>query len=85
MRYWLSVGRGGFALSPQECLQPTFYVMVYTQDEPHPNTHTRGLRVRTSPVPAKESFSAGVKSTNYLLNALNVWDAQLAGYDQVSG
>ena len=58
--------------------------MVYTHEEQHPTVHTQGLRVRTSPVPAKDSFSASVKSTNYLLNALNVYEAEQAGCDQVS-
>ena len=83
MRYWLSVGRGGFALSPRECIEPTFYVMAYTRDEEPPAAHTKGLRVHSSPVPAKDAFSATVKSTNYLLNALNVWTAEEEGCDQV--
>ena len=57
--------------------------MAYTKDPEPPSVHTKGLRVQTSPVPAKDSFSATVKSTNYLLNALNVYDAEAAGCDQV--
>ncbi|KAK9807238.1 hypothetical protein WJX73_000814 [Symbiochloris irregularis] len=82
VRYWLSVGRGGFGLSPSECITPTFYVMVTSPLEADPLIHTKGLRVCTSSVPAKDSFSATVKSTNYLLNALNLFDAEQSGYDQ---
>ena len=29
IRYWLGAGQGGFGISPLECLQPSFYCMVY--------------------------------------------------------
>lgn len=83
VRYWLSAGRGGFGLSPQECIKPIFYVMAYTKEHDPPAVQTKGLRVCSSPVPCKDSYSATVKSTNYLLNAMNLLDAQVAGCDQV--
>ena len=33
VRYMLSAGRGGFGLSGNECIRPSFYVMVYTHDK----------------------------------------------------
>ena len=45
--------------------------------------HLEGVRVCSSPVPVKDPFSATVKSTNYLLNALALQNAERAGYDQV--
>jgi len=38
--------------------------------------------VKTSPVPIKHPFFAGLKSTNYLPNALCLMDAQAVGFDQ---
>ena len=34
LRFWLSAGRGGFALSTRECLFSSFYVVAYTVPEP---------------------------------------------------
>lgn len=45
--------------------------------------YLRGWRVKTSPVPIKPAFFTGIKSNNYLPNALAVMDAQAEGFDQV--
>lgn len=29
IRFWVTAGRGGFGLSPRECVKPGFYVIVY--------------------------------------------------------
>ncbi len=166
MRFWLSAGRGGFGLSGSECLDSTFYCVVYTHEKPEeeldgehgaqapavapgalcrwlyvpplvcrgkraapscmpvggaaaaqrtwssrfldrgqreactpgwgvhgcpflprpprpPADYLQGWRVKTSPVPIKAPFFAGLKSTNYLPNALNLMDAEAEGFDQV--
>lgn len=44
--------------------------------------YLKGWRVKTSPVPPKEPFFAGIKSTNYLQNVLAVMDAEAEGYHQ---
>ena len=44
--------------------------------------HLEGVKVCSSPVPVKDPFSATVKSTNYLLNALALQNAERNGYDQ---
>lgn len=80
MRYWLGAGRGGFGISPLECLQTSFYCMVYKAPPLDP---TKGWTVKTSPVPIKDPYFATLKSTNYLPNALVALDAQLEGFDQV--
>ena len=33
IRYWLGAGQGGFGISPLECLEPSFYCMVYQSKE----------------------------------------------------
>ncbi|CAK0782703.1 hypothetical protein CVIRNUC_005898 [Coccomyxa viridis] len=80
IRYWLGAGQGGFGISPLECLQPSFYCMVY-QNRDVPD-HSKGWKVRTSPVPIKDPYFATLKSNNYLPNALVALDAQLEGFDQ---
>ena len=87
MRYWLGAGRGGFGISPLECLHTSFYCMVYktanAPDSRRSGEPLVGWTVKTSPVPIKDPYFATVKSTNYLPNALAALDAQLEGYDQV--
>ena len=80
VRYWLGAGRGGFGISPLECLQTSFYCMVYKAPPLDP---TKGWTVKTSPVPIKDPYFATLKSTNYMPNALVALDAQLEGFDQV--
>ena len=82
VKYWLGAGRGGFGLSGAECLGPTFYCQVYTTPVGDIDSE-RALTVKTSEVPIKPPYFAGVKSNNYLPNALNVMDAQADGFDQV--
>ncbi|CAL5223376.1 g5881 [Coccomyxa viridis] len=80
IRYWLGAGQGGFGISPLECLEPSFYCMVYHNRETP--DHTKGWKVKTSPVPIKDPYFATLKSNNYLPNALVALDAQLEGFDQ---
>jgi 4-amino-4-deoxychorismate lyase len=81
VRYWLSVGPGGFGLSSAECLGSTFYVMIF-RAAPDPDTfYTRGMKVVTSTVPIKPPFFARVKSNNYLPNALVMLEAKDHGAD----
>ena len=88
MRYWLGAGRGGFAISPQECLSPSFYCLMTTLKEGSPtlnpsSDYLRGRKVKTSPVPAKHPFFAGIKSNNYLPNVLATMDAETDRKDYV--
>ena len=76
VRYWLSAGPGGFALSPAECVGSSFYVVIF-KGESYPEAfYTRGLKVVTSTIPIKPPFFARVKSTNYLPNVLVVIEAK---------
>ncbi|MEE9143309.1 MAG: aminotransferase class IV [Candidatus Binatia bacterium] len=81
IRYWLSAGPGGFGLAPTECVNSSFYVIVFKGD-PYPESfYTEGVKVVTSKVPIKPPFFARVKSTNYLPNVLVVLDAKERGAD----
>ncbi len=81
VRYWLSAGPGGFALGPAECVQSSFYVVIF-RPEPYPESfYTQGATVITSKIPIKPPFFARVKSTNYLPNVLMVLEAKDHGAD----
>jgi 4-amino-4-deoxychorismate lyase len=81
VRYWLSVGPGGFGLPSAECIGSTFYVMIF-RAAPTPETcYTKGMKVITSTVPIKPPFFARVKSNNYLPNALVMLEAKDHGAD----
>jgi 4-amino-4-deoxychorismate lyase len=81
VRYWLSVGPGGFGLSPAECTGSSFYVMIFKGTSSPERFYTQGMKVVTSSVPIKPPFFARVKSNNYLPNALVILDAQDHGAD----
>ncbi len=81
VRYWLSVGPGGFSLSPAECVGSSFYVMIFVGQPQPERYYTEGMKVVTSSVPIKPPFFARVKSNNYLPNALVILEARDHGAD----
>ncbi|HCB33862.1 MAG TPA: hypothetical protein DEP66_01335 [Acidimicrobiaceae bacterium] len=83
IRYWLSVGPGGFSFSPQECPEPCFYCVIF---EPRPfladvaavlgDVQEVGVAEATVvDTPMKPRLLARVKSNNYLLNVLTHLEA----------
>jgi 4-amino-4-deoxychorismate lyase len=76
VRYWLSVGPGGFGLSSSECVGSSFYVMIFKAMSSPETYYTEGMKVVTSSVAIKPPFFARVKSNNYLPNALVILDAK---------
>jgi 4-amino-4-deoxychorismate lyase len=81
VRYWLSAGPGGYALGPAECVDSSFYVIVFKQ-EAYPESYYReGIKLVTSRVPIKPPLFARIKSTNYLPNVLVVLEAKDTGAD----
>jgi 4-amino-4-deoxychorismate lyase len=81
VRYWASVGPGGFGLGPSECVGSAFYVMIYAGSKVPASAYTEGLKLITSSVPIKPPYFARCKSTNYLPNALVVMEAKDRGAD----
>jgi 4-amino-4-deoxychorismate lyase len=81
VRYWLSVGPGGFGLGPSECVGSSFHVMIYAGSKPPASAYTEGLKLITSSIPIKPPLFARCKSTNYLPNALVVMEAKDKGAD----
>jgi 4-amino-4-deoxychorismate lyase len=81
VRYWLSVGPGGFGLHPRECVGSSFYVMIYQAEKPPASAYAEGLKFITSTIPIKPPLFARCKSTNYLPNVLVVMEARDKGAD----
>jgi len=76
VRYWLSIGRGGFGVSSKECCGPTFYVVATTK-----TYNPTGLKVYTTQIAVKPRLLATIKSTNYMLNALVQQESEAKGGD----
>ena len=81
VRYWLSVGPGGFGLSSGECVGSSFYVMIFRPQPEPAHFYTEGVRLVTSTVPIKPPYFARVKSNNYLPNVLVLLEARDRGAD----
>jgi 4-amino-4-deoxychorismate lyase len=81
VRYWASVGPGGFGLAPSECVGSSFHVMIYAGAKTPASAYTEGLKFITSSIPIKPPYFARCKSTNYLPNALVVMEAKDKGAD----
>jgi len=83
LRYWLSAGRGGFGLSPFECIGGAhFYIAAIEDAGSGKYRPEEGWRVVTSGVEAKPPSFATLKSNNYLPNVLCLMDALAVGCDQ---
>ncbi|KAL2623074.1 hypothetical protein R1flu_003279 [Riccia fluitans] len=76
LRYWISTGPGGFALSPSECEKSSLYAVMIGEERLEPES---GVSVITSSVPIKKPKFAIMKTTNYLPNALSKMDAEDKG------
>ncbi|CAL4910982.1 unnamed protein product [Urochloa decumbens] len=83
VKYWLSAGPGDFLLSPTGCAGPVFYAVVIPAASSSSSSAAAALRsgvkAITSTVPMKHPFFAGIKSVNYLPNALAVAEAEERG------
>lgn len=78
VRYWLTAGRGDFAISPTKCEgAPNFYVVAH--EDTHSAEVPRGYAAAVVPVPLKPPLLATMKSNNYLLNALVALEAEARG------
>ncbi|XP_066368524.1 D-amino-acid transaminase, chloroplastic-like [Miscanthus floridulus] len=77
IKYWLSAGPGDFLLSPKGCTGSTFYAIVATAAAG--SRHKDGVKAITATVPMKHPFFAGIKSVNYLPNALAMAEAEERG------
>lgn len=80
IKYWLSAGPGDFLLSPKGCTGSAFYAIVVAAAATTGSRHKDGgVKAITATVPMKHPFFAGIKSVNYLPNALAMAEAEERG------
>jgi 4-amino-4-deoxychorismate lyase len=82
VRYYTSVGPGGFGVTPEGCVS-AFYCVVYSAGDESmflDGASMVGVSEYTvRDVPLKPNFLANLKSNNYMLNALTAMSAQDRG------
>jgi len=83
VRLFVSRGPGSFGVNPYDCPAAQLYVVITRLVEPFMTRHPSGARVRTSAIPIKHPFFAGVKNCNYLNNVLMKKEAVDADVDFV--
>jgi branched-chain amino acid aminotransferase len=69
-RILLGRGPGGFSVDPAESRGSSLYIAVYPAKSPFMVDHPEGARLITSRIPPKSGGLAGIKTCNYIPNAL---------------
>jgi len=81
VRILLGRGPGGFGIAPEECPEPSLYVVAYRFHPKPESWFEKGLKGIRTAVAAKESSMAGLKSINYVPNMLMLREAREKGGD----
>jgi len=81
LRIFLGRGPGGFGIDPAECAFPSLYLVLYKLEPKTEEFFEKGATAFKSSIPAKQSYLAKIKSTNYLPNSLIKREATERGYD----
>jgi len=81
IRLFISRGPGGFSPNPYESPSSQVYVVVTNLHQPPKEKYDKGVRLKSSGIPVKESYFANLKSCNYLPNVLMKKEAEDAGVD----
>ena len=81
VRILLGRGPGGFGIAPEECPEPSLYVVAYRYHSRPESWFDKGLKGVRTTVAAKESSMARLKSTNYVPNMLMLREAHEKGGD----
>jgi branched-chain amino acid aminotransferase len=81
VRVLVGRGPGGFGLDPYECPVPSLYVVAYRMHKKPESVLAKGVTAFRTTVPAKQSWMATVKTTNYLPNVLMKREAVSRGMD----
>ncbi len=76
VRVLLGRGPGGFDISPAECPEPSLYIVAIKGSLPNEAWYEKGLTACASNIPAKQSYLAKLKNTNYLPNVLMAEEAR---------
>lgn len=81
VRVLLGRGLGGFSVSPADCPVASLYIVAYAYHPKPAEVFERGVTARRTTIPAKQSYLAQIKSTDYLPNALMRREVNLQGAD----
>ncbi|EPR42677.1 aminotransferase class IV [Desulfovibrio sp. X2] len=81
VRVLLGRGPGGFGIDPLECPLPALYVVAYTFTPKSEEAYAKGVTAFRTSIPAKQSYMATIKSTDYLPNMLMKREAVQKGFD----
>ena len=81
LRVFLSLGPGGFGVSPAECPLAGLYIVALAAKPPHESVYRQGLTAFSSAIPPKQEYLARIKSTNYLPNVFMAAEACRKGMD----
>jgi branched-chain amino acid aminotransferase len=81
VRILLGRGPGGFGIDPNECPIPSLYLIAYGFHPKAESVFEAGVTAFKTSIPAKQSYLAKVKTTNYLPNMLMKREAVEKGCD----
>ena len=81
LRILLGRGPGGFGISPAECPVSSLYIIaLHARDLPE-TVYIKGFSACRTSMPARQSYLARIKTTNYLPNVLMTEEARRRGFD----
>ncbi len=81
VRILLGRGPGGFGIDPAECPVSSLYLIAYGFTPKPEAVFDKGVTAFKTSIPAKQSYLAKVKTTNYLPNMLMKREAVEKGFD----
>lgn len=81
MRILLGRGPGGFGIDPSECPETSLYIVAYRFHSKPEEWFEKGLKGFRTTIPAKQSYMAKLKNTNYVPNMLMIREAKERGMD----
>jgi len=81
VRVLLGRGLGGFSVDPADCPTASLYIVAYAYHATPASFFERGVTAHRTTIPAKQSYLARIKSTDYLPNALMRREVNRLGAD----
>jgi branched-chain amino acid aminotransferase len=81
LRILLGRGPGGFGISPLECPSSSLYIIALHSSDLPAAVYAKGFSACRSSIPARQSYLARIKNTNYLPNVLMTEEARRRGFD----
>ncbi len=81
MRILIGRGPGGFGIDPCECPEASLYLVAYRFHTKPESWFQQGLKGFRTTIPAKQSYMAKLKNTNYVPNMLMIREGRERGMD----